>query len=58
MPRVDIPVLTQITGDMVEVMHASLADAPPNGASSVEDVVGQYAALPILAGQYVDRRGA
>jgi Flp pilus assembly protein CpaB len=54
--RVDIPVLTQITADMVESIRVSPADAPDNAAASVDEVVGQYAALPILAGQFVDRR--
>lgn len=54
--RVDIPVLTQITGDMVERVTVSPADAPANAVGSLNDVVGRYAALPILAGQTVDQR--
>ena len=54
--KVDVPVLTQITADMVETIRVSPADAPANAANSVNEVVGQYAALPILAGQAVDRR--
>jgi len=54
--RIDIPVLTQITADMVESVRVSPADAPSNAVGSVDEVVGQYAALPILAGQFVDRR--
>jgi len=54
--RVDIPVLTQITADMVETVRVSPADAPANAAGSLEEVVAQYAALPILAGQTVDLR--
>ena len=54
--RVDVPELTQITADMVETIRVSPADAPANAAHSVDEVVGQYAALPILAGQTVDRR--
>jgi Flp pilus assembly protein CpaB len=54
--KVDVPVLTQITADMVETVRVSPADAPANAARSLDEVVGQYAALPILAGQDVDRR--
>lgn len=54
--KIDIPVLTQITADMVESIRVSPADAPADAAGSVNEVVGQYAALPILAGQFVDRR--
>ena len=53
---VDVPVLTQLTGDMVETIRVSPADAPPNAARSADEVVGSYAAIPILAGQTVDRR--
>lgn len=53
---VDVPVLTQITPDMVETIRVSPADAPANAARSLDEVAGQYAALPILAGQDVDRR--
>lgn len=54
--KVDVPVLTQITADMVETIRVSPADAPADAAISTNEVVGQYAALPILAGQPVDRR--
>lgn len=54
--RVDIPVLTQITADMIETVRVSPADAPNNAAGSLDGVVAQYAALPILAGQTVDLR--
>ena len=54
--RVDVPELTQITADMVETIRVSPADAPANAVHSTNDVVGQYAALPILAGQTVDAR--
>lgn len=54
--KVDVPVLTQITADMVESVRVSPANAPANAARSLDEVVGQYAALPILAGQDVDRR--
>lgn len=54
--KVDVPVLTQITADMVETIRVSPADAPANAAHSTDEVVGQYAALPILGGQTVDRR--
>lgn len=53
---VDIPVLTQISADMVETVRVSPADAPRNAVGSLDDVVGRYAALPILAGQTVDER--
>jgi pilus assembly protein CpaB len=53
---VDIPVLTPITADMIQVVSVSPADAPPNAARSVEAVVGRYASVPILAGQDVDAR--
>lgn len=54
--KVDIPVLTPITADMIQVVSVSPADAPPNAARSVEAVVGRYASTPILAGQDVDTR--
>jgi pilus assembly protein CpaB len=54
--KVDIPVLTPITADMIQVVSVSPADAPPNAARSVEAVVGRYASVPILAGQDVDAR--
>jgi Flp pilus assembly protein CpaB len=54
--RVDIAVLAEITPDMVETMSVSPPDAPPNAARSIDEVVGRYAALPILAGQDVDLR--
>lgn len=54
--RSDIPVLSQITSDMVELVRVSPLDAPPNSARSLDAVVGHYAALPILAGQDVDSR--
>ncbi|MHB8960120.1 MAG: RcpC/CpaB family pilus assembly protein [Candidatus Limnocylindrales bacterium] len=53
---VDVPVLTQITGDMLETIRVSPADAPADAARSADEVVGSYAAVPILAGQAVDRR--
>lgn len=53
---VDIPVLTPITADMVQTVSVSPADAPANAARRVEDVVGKYASVPILAGQDVDTR--
>lgn len=52
----DIPVLTQITADMVETVRVSPADASASAAGSLDAVIGQYAALPILAGQTVDLR--
>ena len=55
--RADIAVLTQITADMVEVIRVSPGDRPADAATSLDEVVGRYAALPLLSGQYVDRRG-
>ncbi len=54
--KVDIPVLTQITPDMIELVRVSPLDAPQGTARSFDAVVGRYAALPILAGQDVDAR--
>jgi len=54
--KVDIAVLTPITGEMVEVVTVSPADAPANAARSLDDVVGRYASVAILAGQDVDVR--
>ena len=53
---VDVPVLTQVTADMVELVRVSPVGVPPNAARSLDAVVGQYASLPILAGQDVDTR--
>ena len=53
---VDVPVLTQITADMVETIRVSPADAPADAARSADEVVGSYAAVPLLAGEAVDRR--
>ena len=52
----DIPVLASITADMVHIVSVAPADAPPNAAHRIEDVVGKYASVPILAGQDVDAR--
>jgi Flp pilus assembly protein CpaB len=54
--KTDIAVLTPITTDMVEVVQVSPADAPANAARSLDDVVGRYASVAILAGQDVDVR--
>ncbi len=54
--RVDVPVLTQITADMVETIRVSPADVPADAARSADEVVGSYAAVPLLAGEAVDRR--
>jgi len=53
---VDVPVLTQVTADMVELVRVSPVGVPPNAARSLDAVVGQYASLPILSGQDVDTR--
>jgi Flp pilus assembly protein CpaB len=52
----DIPVLVPITADMVRIVSVAPADAPANAARRIEDVVGKYASVPILAGQDVDAR--
>lgn len=53
---IDIPVLTPITADMIQVVSVSPADAPANAARSLDAVVGRYTSVPILAGQDVDAR--
>ena len=52
----DIPALTQVTADMVELVHVSPLDVPPDTARSLDVVVGQYAAVPILRGQDLNTR--
>ena len=54
--KVDIPVLTQVTPEMVELVRVSPVGVPPNAARSLDAVVGQHASLTILAGQDVDSR--
>lgn len=54
--RADIAVLTPITPDMVELVELPPAARPADVATSLGAVVGQYAAAPILAGQYLDTR--
>jgi Flp pilus assembly protein CpaB len=54
--RDDIAVLTPITADMVELVSVSPGDRSGDAMTSIDDVIGQYAAMPILAGQLVDRR--
>ena len=54
--KVDIPVLTPITADMLEVVRVSPGDAATQTARSLDVVVGRYAATPVLAGQDVDLR--
>ena len=54
--RADIAVLTLVSADMVEVVRVSPSNRSDDAATSIADVVGQYAAMPILAGQFVDRR--
>ena len=53
---VDIPAMTQITADMVELVKVAPVDASTDAAKSTNQVVGQYAAMPILAGQEIDTR--
>lgn len=52
----DVPVLTEITADMVELVRVSPLDVPLDAARSLDAVIGHYAAVPILAGQDVDVR--
>lgn len=52
----DIPVLTPITADMVQIVSVSPLDVPANAARRLDDVVGKYASVPVLAGQDVDTR--
>lgn len=54
--RTDITALTSVTDDMVEIVRVSPGDRSANAATSIDDVIGQYAAMPILAGQLIDRR--
>ncbi|MGH2380126.1 MAG: RcpC/CpaB family pilus assembly protein [Candidatus Limnocylindria bacterium] len=54
--RADIAVLTPVTADMVEVVRVRAGDRPTNAATSIDEVIGQYTAMPILAGHLVDRR--
>jgi len=54
--KVDIEVLAPITTDMVEIVQVSPASVPANAARHLDDVVGRYASVPILAGQDVDLR--
>jgi Flp pilus assembly protein CpaB len=52
----DIPAMTRITSDMVEVVRVAPVDASSDAAQSTDQVVGQYAAMKILAGQEIDTR--
>jgi Flp pilus assembly protein CpaB len=52
----DIPVLMPITADMVQIVRVSPLDVPANAARRLDDVVGKYASVPVLAGQDVDVR--
>lgn len=54
--RVDLAVLAPITAEDLEVVRVAPADAPSNAARLLEEVVGRYPALPILAGQDIDLR--
>ncbi len=54
--RADLAVLTPISADDVELVRVAPADAPLNAARSLDEVIGRYAAVPILAGQDVDVR--
>jgi Flp pilus assembly protein CpaB len=52
----DIPAMTRITPDMVELVRVAPVDVSTDAAQSTDQVVGQYAALTILAGQEIDTR--
>lgn len=52
----DIPAMTRITTDMVELVKVAPVDLPASAAQSTDQVVGQYAAMNILAGQEIDTR--
>jgi Flp pilus assembly protein CpaB len=52
----DIPAMTRITTDMVELVKVAPVDVSTGAAQSTDQVVGQYAALTILAGQEIDTR--
>ena len=52
----DIPAMTRITSDMVETVRVAPVDVSTDAAQSTDQVVGQYAAITILAGQEVDTR--
>ena len=54
--KTNIAVLTPITAEMIQIVSVSPADAPANAARRIDDVVGKYASVPILAGQDVDAR--
>ena len=52
----DIPAMTRITTDMVELVKVAPVDVSTNAAQSTDQVVGQYASMTILAGQEIDTR--
>ena len=52
----DIPAMTRITTDMVELVRVAPVDMSTGAAQSTDQVVGQYAAMTILAGQEIDTR--
>jgi Flp pilus assembly protein CpaB len=52
----DIPAMTRITSDMVELVRVAPVDVSTNAAQSTDQVVGQYASMTILAGQEIDTR--
>jgi Flp pilus assembly protein CpaB len=52
----DIPHLTPITADMVTTVRVSPVGLAADTARSVDEVVGQYTSVAIIAGQDVDRR--
>ena len=52
----DIPAMTRITSDMVELVRVAPVDVSSDAAQSTDQVVGQYASMAILAGQEIDTR--
>ncbi len=54
--RTNIAALAPIRADMVELVQIAPGARPADAATSLAAVVGSYAALPMLAGQYVDTR--
>lgn len=52
----DIPAMTKITSDMVELVKVAPVDVSTDAAQSTDQVVGHYAAMTILAGQEINTR--
>lgn len=52
----DIPAVTKITSDMIELVRVSPVDVSSDAAQSTDQVVGQYASMTILSGQEISLR--